>query len=267
MNEVRPFHECAGLGMETYDVRAEGWADHLGGDVEFFLATAEETGDPVLELGAGTGRVAWPLADAGFRVVGLDLSEPMLALARRKGDARPEGVRKRVRFVPGDMRDFRLDDDFPLAIVPFRAFQCLLTPEDQMRTLACTKNHLVPGGRLVVNLFDPLLDRCTPDARPTQDDRDLHHPDTGKVVQVRTVHRVNDTLSQVFVEDWRFTEIDDDGRILREETERLTMRWTFRHEARHLFERCGFEVEGEYSDFRGSPPAYGKEQVWVLRRA
>ncbi|MHC4599287.1 MAG: class I SAM-dependent methyltransferase, partial [Planctomycetota bacterium] len=259
MTEVRPFHDRMGLGMETYDARAEGWADHLGGDVEFFLVTAEEAGDPVLELGAGTGRVTWPLADAGHRVVGLDLSEPMLALARKKGEGRPGDVRARARFVHGDMRDFRLDDAFPLVLVPFRSFQCLLTPEDQMAALTCTMSHLVPGGRLVVNLFDPLLDRCTPDAHPFQDDRDVRNPFTGKIVRSSTVHRENDTLAQVFTEDWRFTEIDDDGTILREETERLTMRWTFRHEARHLFERCGFEVEGEYSDFRRSPPAYGKE--------
>jgi hypothetical protein len=41
------------------------------------------------------------------------------------------------------------------------------------------------------------------------------------------------------------------------------MRWTFRYEMRHLLRLCGFRVLEEYSDFRKSPPSYGKEQVWV----
>ena len=44
------------------------------------------------------------------------------------------------------------------------------------------------------------------------------------------------------------------------------MRWTYRWEMRYLLELTGFEVVAEYGDFRGSPPAYGQEQVWVCRR-
>ena len=68
---------------EIYDARAQG----VPGDVEFFLRLAKEAnaaGHPVLELATGTGRVAIPIARAGVRVVGLDLSEAMLAHAREK---------------------------------------------------------------------------------------------------------------------------------------------------------------------------------------
>ena len=44
------------------------------------------------------------------------------------------------------------------------------------------------------------------------------------------------------------------------------MRWTYRFEMRYLLEVSGFEVTAEYSDFRGSPPQYAAEQVWVARR-
>ena len=44
------------------------------------------------------------------------------------------------------------------------------------------------------------------------------------------------------------------------------MRWTYRHEMRHLLELAGFPNAVEYSDFVGSPPAYGREQVWIARR-
>ena len=73
-------------------------------------------------------------------------------------------------------------------------------------------------------------------------------------------------MKQVLTELWRFTEINEAGDVLRQEEEVLTLRWTYRQEMRYLFELVGFEVEAEFSDFHGSPPAYGKEQVWVARR-
>ena len=68
-------------------------------------------------------------------------------------------------------------------------------------------------------------------------------------------------------EVWEFTELDDAGNALRREQETLRMRWTYRFEMRYLLEVSGFEVIAEYSDFRGSPPRYGAEQVWVVGRA
>ena len=76
-----------------------------------------------------------------------------------------------------------------------------------------------------------------------------------------------DPVAQVLREEWVFRETDAAGTVLSEEREELRMRWSFRWEMRHLFALTGFEVEAEYSDFRGSPPAYGGEQVWVLRKA
>ena len=63
------------------------------------------------------------------------------------------------------------------------------------------------------------------------------------------------------------SEIDASGEVLRTDTERLTLRWSLRSEMRLLFELAGFEVVADNGDFRGGPPAYGREQVWVLRRA
>ena len=51
-----------------------------------------------------------------------------------------------------------------------------------------------------------------------------------------------------------------------EEEELLEIRWIFRYEMRHLFSLAGFVVEEEMSDYLGAPPAYGAEQIWVVRR-
>lgn len=73
-------------------------------------------------------------------------------------------------------------------------------------------------------------------------------------------------MRQVLEETWRFQEFDHDGALLREEREVLRLRWLYRYEMRHLLELCGFSIEAEFSDFQESPPAYGKEQIWVARR-
>ena len=92
------------------------------------------------------------------------------------------------------------------------------------------------------------------------------HPETWNPVRIEATDRTADIVAQVFEETWRFTELDGDGGAIRVEEEVLRMRWTYRNEMRYLLELCGFEVEAEYSDYFGSPPAYGKEQVWVARK-
>jgi len=77
-------------------------------DLDFYLEVGRTQGEPILELGCGTGRVLLHMAQAGLRAVGLDLSEPMLARCRAKLENQPAAVRDRVRLVHGDMTDFQL---------------------------------------------------------------------------------------------------------------------------------------------------------------
>src|SRR5262245_35858109 len=106
----------------------------MAGDVAFYLDCARRFGRPVLELATGTGRVLIPLAKAGYEVVGLDAAPAMLEVARAKLGREPE-LAARVALVEGDMRDFSLGRRFPLTLIPARAFQHVVEPEDQRRTL------------------------------------------------------------------------------------------------------------------------------------
>ena len=90
---------------------------------------------------------------------------------------------------------------------------------------------------------------------------------SGNVVSVDVLERVNDTLEQRLTERWRFTERTTTGVVVREEEEVLELRWSYRYEMRYLLELSGYGVEDELSDYLGAPPAYGREQIWVARRA
>jgi SAM-dependent methyltransferase len=258
------FYLRPGLHVETYDVQHDTIPG--GDDVSFFRDLANRAGGPVLELGCGTGRVAIPLAEAGFDVVGLDRSAPMLAVAAERRRALSADVRRRLRFVEGDMTDFRLGRRFGLIFAAFRVFMFLADVEAQRSALAAIRRHLRPGGLLSIDIFDPRLDMLTPEPRPQTERREFRHPMAGNTVTASVVSRVNDPVVQRFTALWRFAEEGPDGSLIREEFEELTMRWTYRYEMRHLLELSGFEIVSEFSDFAGSPPAYGGEQVWVARR-
>jgi SAM-dependent methyltransferase len=266
MDETR-FYERPGLNIELYSERA--WKQ----DIPFYIKHAKRAGGRVLELGSGPGRIAIPLAKAGADVTGLELSPAMIAAAETRRLALEPEVRGRLRFVQGNMANFDLGEDrFALVIIAFRSFQMLLLPEEERACLACIHRHLEPGGRLIIDIFDPLLDMMVPgkvdrDRHVEESERDSYHPETGNRVSVVVEDRTNDTVRQVLEETWRFQEIDHEDRVVREEREVLRMRWLYRYEMRHLLELSGFAIEAEYSDFQESPPAYGKEQIWVARKA
>lgn len=256
------FFSREGLLVEVYDASFPEI-----GDVAFHVDLARETGGPVLELGCGTGRVVWPLADAGFDVVGLDLSEPMLRRAEAKRADHAEDVGACVRFEAGDMARFDLPERFRFVFSGCRAFMALLTPEDQRACLERVHRHLEPGGMLVLNVFDPRLEWCEDgEVENTYPPDTCRHPETGHDVRIEITYRFNDALRQVLFERWRLTERDAQGETVRQVEEVLELRWTYRHEMRYLLELCGFQVEAEYSDYGKAPPEYAADQIWVARR-
>src|SRR6266481_5927938 len=122
-------------------------------DVAFYRDAAREFGDPILELGCGTGRITMALAEAGKRITGLDLSERMLERAVKKRGALRVEARERIHFVQGDMARFDLGEKFRLVIIPFRPLQHLLEVHQQINSLEIVRKHLAPGGRLILDVF------------------------------------------------------------------------------------------------------------------
>lgn len=260
---MKEMYLARGPAVDLYDA-LHADVPAIRGDVAFYRRQARRTGGPILELACGTGRVAIPLSRDGHEVVGLDLSPHMLAVARGKSDE--------VTWLRGDMRRFDLRRKFRLVLIPFRSFHRLLTPEAQRACLACARRHLAPGGRFIVNLFDPKLEYCLPDPVPFPGRPPLRDPRTGRTWRV-SVDRRNDPLAQTLREVWTWSDgpsprrRDGSGRAggRRRLRETLTLRWTYRWEMRHLLELCGFEPVACYGDFRGGPPRYGAEQIWVCR--
>ena len=263
------FYTEPGLHVEIYDVMTStDWAE-AGTDVCFLREQFGNISGPILELGCGTGRAAIPLAEAGFIVHGFDASSDMLSVARAKQQCLPASVAGRLFLTEGNMREFEFAVEFGGVYSTFRSFQVLLFPEDQESCLRCIHRHMRSDGILVLDLFDPRYDLLLPGERTgVISSRAVTHPISGNTVQIEVLRRLNDALSQSFIETWQFTELGpDNATVVRHEEETLRMRWTFRYEMRHLLRLCGFRILEEYSDFHKSPPSYGKEQVWVAMKS
>jgi len=243
----------------AYDAGTEG----VPGDIDFFIELAKAAhaaGLPVLEVACGTGRVAIPIAREGVHVVGLDLNKGMLDRAREKSVDLTN-----VCWVEGDMRSFALEERFGLVYMPYRSFQHLLTVDDQLSCLRCICEHLAPGGRLAIDIFNPdivaiaqwmtvkkggLQRRARADERP------------GKW-ETRTYRTASQQVETMFIDE----ELSDEGAVMSRIYRDLKLRYTFRYEMEHLLLRSGLEIEALFGDCFGSAfEDLSPEMIWIARR-
>jgi SAM-dependent methyltransferase len=237
-------------------------------DVDFFVEAAVESGGPVLEVGSGTGRILIPTARAGIRITGLDLSEPMMEVCRHRLGQEPDEVQARAELIQADMRDFDLQKSFALATLPFRPFQHLITVKDQLACLQAIHRHLEPGGRLILDLFNPSLYSLVRDDEGQEfgDEPEFTMPDGRKVLRRHKIVE-RDLFSQINYVELIYYVTHPDGR-----EERLVhdfpMRYLFRFEVEHLLARCGFKVETVYADYEKNPygSKYPGELIFVARK-
>jgi SAM-dependent methyltransferase len=143
------------------------------GDLDLYLALAGRTGGPILELAAGSGRVALPLARAGYEVTAIDIDPAMLARTRRKLEeiAKTEpGVADRIHLVEGDLVGLELPGSprFGLAVFALNSILLLDSRDKQRAALETMARHLAPGGLAVVDVWLPSGPRAGPIRRPPQ---------------------------------------------------------------------------------------------------
>ena len=126
-------------------------------EVDFVLRSLRPPeGARILDLPCGYGRHAALLARRGFRVVGVDLSRPMLAEARRRFAEGP-----RLRFRRGDMRRIAFRGEFDAVVNLYTSFG-YFTPAQNVAALRRMARALRPGGRLLVDHRDPTYDAGLP---------------------------------------------------------------------------------------------------------
>lgn len=233
-------------------------------DLEFYRQFAEHCESPILELGCGSGRILLHLAKSGFRVTGVDSSKPMLEIARQRlaENARAE---RRVRLEEADMRAFSLRTRFRMAFCAINSFMHLMTTEDQTACLATVHRHLVAGGLLIIDVFNPDLALLLEGGGRLMLERLLIDP-AGPTVVTKMVSAWVDRANQVNHITYLYDEMMLDG-LVKRTVAAISQRYLYRYEMEFLLQKNGFEVENIYGSY--DLDAYGPESlkmIFVARR-
>ena len=240
------------------------------GDVEWYRRKAVESGGPVLELGAGTGRITIPIAEAGIRVTALDRDSGMLVSLRGKAAALPADAAARISVQQGDMRSFALGAQFALVIIPFRAFLHNITREDQIATLRCAHSHLRPGGELALNVFHPSLEYMAANAGAHAGvwrHRETRKTDAGGFIVYSESSRY-DTVQRRVESMLRTEEFAADGSLARTHMMHLELAYLYPSDITSLLVEAGFESPRISGDFYGRAfERDGDELVIEARKA
>jgi ubiquinone/menaquinone biosynthesis C-methylase UbiE len=109
----------------------------------------------LLDLACGEGTFALAMAKAGLEVTGLDLSEDMLEIARRRADEagpQPDGRALKIKFVQADMRSFARAERFDLATCWYDSLNYLVEPDDLVAAFTAVARALAPGGLFIFDM-------------------------------------------------------------------------------------------------------------------
>lgn len=232
------------MSASPYDAIArlyDPWSAGVTEDVDFYVEEAVASGGPVVELACGTGRIAIPIAKAGVRLIGVDQSAGMLAVAREYAAA--EGVELDLR--QGDMREPPVSERVPLVLIPFRSLLHMTTEVDRLRALTAARELLVPGGRLVFDVFAP----------SREDVEDTHG---------RWLERETGIFERA---DWNEGERTLTLSVRRgDEASSMLLAWLSPPEWRQLLDRAGFDLDAQWGWFDRRPYDGGEDVVFAATR-
>lgn len=236
------------------------------GDLDLYLALAGRTGGPILELGAGTGRLAVPLAAAGFDVTAVDLDPAMLERAARRARAAGEATRRRLTFVEADLLGLALPGagTFELAFIALNSLFLLATREAQLAAFRTLARHLAPGGVAVVDVWLPDADDLARFDGRLILEYEREDPETGRIV-TKIAAAQHDATSAVV----NLTVIFEEGsqgappiRWIRRDALRLVSA----DELRDFADRAGLTLETLAGDYDLGELGPGSERAIVVAR-
>ena len=218
-------------------------------DLAFYRELAKRrNATRILDLGAGSGRLAIPLARDGRQVTALDQSRPMLD--RLRGKKLPPSVARRITTVEADLCTFDLGGEkFPLAVAAFNVLEHLYTRGEVDACLRRVAAHLEPGGAFAFDVQLPDLEWLIRDPEKRWAKTRFTDPTTRREMFYSTNH-VYDPISQIVMIRLYYDPVDGKGKS---RVVSLSQRKFFPAELEALVAHADFQVSARYGDFFWAP--------------
>jgi SAM-dependent methyltransferase len=256
---------------QDYDLEHDG----DGRDVEFYRQlVARLDARRVLELACGSGRLTLPLGDGAAahelgEIVGVELSEDMLNLARRKLDEMDAAVQRRIRFEAGDMRTWSADRTFDLVLLGCSTITHLLTLEDRLAVWRRACQHLAPGGRFIVDVTMPDIRMYaasleSPPRALVEIDLDRRDESSGERL-LRSKTTTYDAFTQRASIRFIYDKFAHNRPVDRYVSDFESYVYS-PSELRLLFMCTGFDVEAVWADYRFREPRSGSREIIMVGR-
>lgn len=221
----------------------------LTDDIPLYVGFAHKTGGPVLDLGVGSGRLAISVALSGYRVVGVDSSEQMLALARQR--AQDAGLEDSITLIRADFRFLQMDESFPLIYCGYNAFLHLVESHEQVTALENWRRLLRPGGLLVMDVENPQLEALAALSAELEEEERLQDPLTDEVIVKYTAADV-DLPDQILYLTRVYERSQADGNGLQHRAD-FAVRILFQRELALLLRCAGYGDLRFYGDYQLNP--------------
>lgn len=209
-------------------------------NIDFFSHYAAKVGE-ILDIGAGTGRIAIPLARRGLKVHCVEPSQAMRSEFERKLQAEPQ-LRALITVVSGEARSFNLGRTFPAALLS-GSFDHLLDEDERLSALRNINRHLSMRGVLVFDLFLGLMKDAplSPAGVVYTADGEIR-----RLVSGRMLPGQRKETCLVF-------EVYKKGELVERIEERSLVGITDREAVHGLLKQAGFDVQGEWGDYDFKP--------------
>jgi ubiquinone/menaquinone biosynthesis C-methylase UbiE len=223
----------------------------LRDDIVFAIKLAASVGDPILELGCGTGRLILPLARVGHAITGLDNSAAMLEVARNRIEAEKAKVQQRIRLITGDMTSFQLEERYGLIVIAYNTLMHL-TRQQVESCLICARHHLKPTGRLMIDVENPVVTADPSDDEFLVLERTAVEPATGNNIVQMSSSWV-DQQAQTRHITWIFDSSPREEGSIRRTVVNTDFHYLFAHQLEMIFDSSSLVLKDIFGDYDASP--------------